>query len=407
MYFDAAIVGGGASGLAAAAFLSRITHVRREKFNICVIDGNVRLGKKLSATGNGQGNVGNTCMSPKNYHGSGPQEYEGSSVKRAYDIISRRQRVHESLFCGIFSADERGRIYPAGRQASALTDCLIRELAENKVATFTGVKVTAIKKDGLFRLTLSDGKSISAKYVLLCVGGKAQKQFGTDGSSYALAEAFGHKITPLYPSLVQLKTDTTYIKTLRGIRADCKLTAVTDGKEAATARGDVIFTEYGISGNAVFSVSSAFAGKTGEVVIEFAPDIDFETLKTDVCGRKTRGYAESELLALTLNNQIGRAVIRRAASGRPEDIAAAAKHFTLNVTGTLGFDYAQVTHGGVDMRSVTDELESKLCKNLFFAGEVLDIDGDCGGYNLTWAFASARHVALAIGSREGCSSEDV
>ena len=406
MNYDVAIVGGGASGLAAASFLGSLTASSRKKFNICVIDGNSRLGKKLSATGNGQGNVCNTSISAQNYHSAGPQNFRGGFVNMAYDIISRRQRAYETLFHGIFTADEKGRIYPAGRQASALTDCLIKGVADHNVATFTGVKVTGIKKDGLFRLTLSDGKCISAKYVLLCVGGKAQKQFGTDGSSYALAEAFGHKITPLWPSLVQLKTDTTYIKTLRGIRADCNLTAVVDGKEVASSRGDVIFTEYGISGNAVFSVSPAFAGKTGEVVIEFAPDISFETLKTDVWGKQKLGYAESELLTLTLNNQIGRAIIKRAASGKPEDIAAMAKHFTLKVVGTLGFDYAQVTHGGVDMRFVTDELESKLCKNLFFAGEVLDIDGDCGGYNLTWAFASAWHVALAIDKREA-PSEDV
>ena len=403
MNYDVAIVGGGASGLAAASFLGSLTVSSRKKFNICVIEGNFRLGKKLSATGNGQGNVGNTSISPRNYHSAGPQNFSGGSVKMAYDIISRRQRVYETLFHGIFTADEKGRIYPAGRQASSLTDCLIKGLAAHNIATFTAVKVTGIKKDGLFRLTLSDGKCISAKYVLLCVGGKAQKQFGTDGSSYALAEAFGHKITPLYPSLVQLKADTTHIKTFRGIRADCNLTAVVDGKEVASSRGDVIFTEYGISGNAVFSVSPAFAGKTGEVVIEFAPDISFETLRRDVLDKQKLGYAESELLTLTLNNQIGRAIIRRAASDKPEDIAAMAKHFTLNVTGTLGFDYAQVTHGGVDMRFVTDELESKLCKNLFFAGEVLDIDGDCGGYNLTWAFASACHVALAIASREALS----
>ena len=403
MNYDVAIVGGGASGLAAASFFGSLTVSSRKKFNICVIEGNFRLGKKLSATGNGQGNVGNTSISPRNYHSAEPQNFSGGSVKMAYDIISRRQRVYETLFHGIFTADEKGRIYPSGRQASALTDCLIKELAAHNIATFTGVKVTGIKKDGLFRLTLSDGKCISAKYVLLCVGGKAQKQFGTDGSSYALAEAFGHKITPLYPSLVQLKADTTHIKTLRGIRADCNLTAVVDGKEVASSRGDVIFTEYGISGNAVFSVSPAFAGKTGEAVIEFAPDISFEALRRDIWGKQKLGYAESELLTLTLNNQIGRAIIKRAASDKPEDIAVMAKHFTLNVTGTLGFDYAQVTHGGVDMRFVTDELESKLCKNLFFAGEVLDIDGDCGGYNLTWAFASACHVALAIASREALS----
>ncbi len=393
-----AIIGGGASGLALAAFLGGCTGEKCRKLDICVIEGGARLGKKLSSTGNGQGNVGNTSVGPRNYHSVGDKK---GAADMAYGIIARSQNIHELLFEGVFSADDKGRIYPAGRQASALTDCLIAKLAREGVATIAGVKVTSVKKDGLFRLTLSDGRKISAGYVAMCVGGKAQKQFGTDGSSYALAEAFGHKITPLYPSLVQLKTDTAHIKTLRGIRADCRLTAVVGGRERASARGDVIFTEYGISGNAVFSISPAFAGQTGEVIIEFAPDISFELLKSDIERKQRLGYAESELLTLTLNNQIGRAIIRRADGNSPEEIAAMAKKFTLKVTGTLGFDYAQVTHGGVDCSLVTEELESKLCKNLFFAGEVLDIDGDCGGYNLTWAFASARQVADAIAKREG------
>lgn len=387
MHSDVAIIGGGASGLAAAALLCRTT-----KLDIALIEGGGRLGKKLAASGNGQGNISNAHISAQNYHGSG--------AARAYDIISCFGKVYERLFYGRFTCDERGRIYPAGRQASALSDCLIAEVRRGGVNVFTGARVVSLERGGQFVLRLSDGSSMTAKYVVMCVGGKAQKQFGTDGSSYALARAFGHRITPLFPSLVQLKTDVAHIKTLRGIRADCNLRAVAEDGGEMSARGDVIFTDYGVSGNAVFSVSPVFAGSRGKICIGFAPGISEEELTADIRLKQSLGYERSEVLALTLNNQIGRAIVRRAGSGDAAVIAHTAKNFTLEVNGTLGFDYAQVTRGGVDMSDVNDDLESALCPGLFFAGEVLDVDGDCGGYNLTWAFASAARVAEAIAGRQ-------
>ena len=387
MHSDVAIIGGGASGLAAAALLCRTT-----KLDIALIEGGGRLGKKLAASGNGQGNIFNAHISAQNYHGSG--------AARAYDIISCFGKVYERLFYGRFTCDERGRIYPAGRQASALSDCLIAEVRRGGVNVLTGARVVSLEKGGQFVLRLSDGSSMTAKYVVMCVGGKAQKQFGTDGSSYALARAFGHRITPLFPSLVQLKTDVAHIKTLRGIRADCNLRAVAEDGGEMSARGDVIFTDYGVSGNAVFSVSPVFAGSRGKICIGFAPGISEEELAADIRLKQSLGYERSEVLALTLNNQIGRAIVRRAGSGDAAVIAHTAKNFTLEVNGTLGFDYAQVTRGGVDMSDVNDDLESALCPGLFFAGEVLDVDGDCGGYNLTWAFASAARVAEAIAGRQ-------
>ena len=387
MHSDVAIIGGGASGLAAAALLCRTT-----KLDIALIEGGGRLGKKLAASGNGQGNISNAHISAQNYHGSG--------AARAYDIISCFGKVYERLFYGRFTCDERGRIYPAGRQASALSDCLIAEVRRGGVNVLTGARVVSLEKGGQFVLRLSDGSSMTAKYVVMCVGGKAQKQFGTDGSSYALARAFGHRITPLFPSLVQLKTDVAHIKTLRGIRADCNVRAVAEDGGEMSARGDVIFTDYWVSGNAVFSVSPVFAGSRGKICIGFAPGISEEELAADIRLKQSLGYERSEVLALTLNNQIGRAIVRRAGSGDAAVIAHTAKNFTLEVNGTLGFDYAQVTRGGVDMSDVNDDLESALCPGLFFAGEVLDVDGDCGGYNLTWAFASAARVAEAIAGRQ-------
>ena len=284
-------------------------------------------------------------------------------------------------------------MYPAGRQASSLVDSLSFTLKERGVEIILSVQVTSVKKG--YELKLSDGRILCAEYVVLCTGGVAQpvlKNF----SPYALAQNFGHKTTELFPSLVQLKTDTRHIKTLKGIRADCRVTASVDGRDEISARGDVIFTDYGISGNSVFSVSPIFADRLGKVKIEFLPDVSVDRIAEDVSKKSALGYPVSELLSGTLHNQIGRAIIKRVNSSDPLDVAKAVKNFELEVTGTLGFAYAQVTRGGVRVEEVSPDLQSRIADKLYFAGEVLDVDGDCGGYNLNWAFSSGRFVAENI-----------
>ncbi len=379
--FDALIIGGGAAGMACAVSLAK-----NSKLKIAIVEAGDRLGKKIAATGNGQGNVSNVDMRVEHFH--------GGNLELVNKIACNDPYEGTYLFDCLFSADDRGRIYPSGRQASALNDCLISKLNN------CGVKIVyskAVKLTKDLNVFLENGKMLFAKYVVLCTGGKAQKQFKTDGSAYLLATALGHSVTKLYPSLVQLKTDTTHIKTLRGIRADCIVTALIDGKPVKSARGDVIFTEYGVSGNAVFTVSAYISdSQNSEISIEFLPDIDKKTIIDNLKTRKENNTATGELLSGTLHNQIGRAIISRVGSDDVQKIAKMLKNFTLPIVGTLGFDYAQVTKGGINMNEVTCELESKLVKNLFFAGEILDIDGDCGGYNLHWAFTSGKTVAKNI-----------
>lgn len=386
MVYDVTIIGGGASGLACAAQLNK----SGKNFKICIIEAGERLGKKLAATGNGQGNVSNLEMTMEHFHGGNTALVEKIACSDPYEGAK--------LFSCLFSADDKGRIYPTGRQASALVDDLIDSVKSPSTDIFTGEKVEKIEKakDG-FEVFRSGGAVIKTKIIALCAGGKAQKQFKTDGSAYSLATSLGHTLTPLYPSLVQLKTETTHIKTLKGIRVDCKISAICGGKLLNTARGDVIFTEYGVSGNAVFSISSCVADKLGVTLsIEFLPDFSAEEIENIITLRKKAGWERSELLSGTLHNQIGRAIIKRAGTDNASVITKTLKNFTLPVSGTLGFDYAQVTKGGINMNEVTDELESKPVKNLFFAGEILDVDGDCGGYNLQWAFTSGKAVANAI-----------
>lgn len=389
MNYDVIIIGGGAAGLACAANLVQ----GGKNIKILLVDAGERFGKKLAATGNGQGNISNADMSVKHFHGGNCALVEKIACADAYAGVG--------LFDCLFTADASGRIFPAGKQASALVDNLLFKLKNSGNVKFvSGCTVNAVKKvaDGFSVCggALGDGSCVS-KYVVFCTGGKAQKQFKTDGTAYSLATHFGHTLTALYPSLVQIKTDAQHIKTLKGIRADCVVSAIYNGKTITKNRGDVIFTEYGVSGNAVFSVSSYITDKQGVTLnLEFLPDFSQEEICKNLSARKKRGCPDGDLLSGTLHNQIGRVIIKRAGSASAEKIAQTLKNFTLEVTGNLGFDYAQVTKGGIKMDEVSEELESKLVKNAFFAGEILDVDGDCGGYNLQWAFTSGQAAAEAI-----------
>ncbi len=378
-HYDIAIIGGGASGCYLAALLSDTER------KTALIESCDRLGRKLSATGNGQGNLSNILMSADKYFSSAPE--------LVADVLCDQSVLDP--FLGIFEADEKGRVYPTGRRASSLTDSLRRKIerAEN-IDVYLGAEVTSLAHG--FVLTFN-GEQISADKVVLAAGGKAQKQFGTDGKAYALAERFGHKTTKLYPSLVQLKTDTENIKTLKGLRVDCLATAIYEGKPLRSCRGDVIFTDYGVSGNAIFTLSSYVTDKIGaEINLSFLPDVGEREIASDVERKQNAGYERSEWLACTLPNQLGRAIMRRCKSDKPEDIARTVKNFRLSCKGTLGFDYAQVTRGGIEMSGVSYNLESEYERGLYFCGEILDVDGECGGYNLHWAFSSAKRVFDAI-----------
>ena len=382
--YDIAVIGGGASGLSCAVRLKQLD----KNLSVLVIEKCDRAGKKLAASGNGQGNISNVDLGGNHYHGSAAYLAEKLCSSRLYNPLD--------MFDFLFLSDKLGRIYPAGKQGSALSDCLLRKAEKLGVEIKLSASVTAIKSG--FSLTLSDGENLRADRVVLAAGGKAQKQFGTDGGGFALAQSLGHGVTALYPSLVQLKCDTRHIKTLKGLRTECRVTARgKDGKISGSATGDVIFTDYGVSGNAIFYVSAYCAGEEGVTLsLEFLPEISEEQIAADVAGKLEKGYPQSELLCGTLHNQIGRAVMRRCQSSDPLTVAKAVKNFTLEAEGSLGFDYAQVTKGGVPASEIDENLQSKVVPNLYFTGEILDVDGDCGGYNLTWAVVSGMHAAKAI-----------
>ena len=392
-----AIIGGGASALFLANALKNTAH-------ITLFERADRLGKKLSATGNGQGNITNLGVDGAEYFSVENAKNKDALVK---SVLSRHGK--DDLFAffkglGVpLIPDETGRVYPASRQASALTDALRFSLANTGVDVCLRAFVTAVKaeKDGyVLTVQTCDGEEkYTAETLVFCTGGKSAKNFGTDGSAYALVKGLGHTVTALYPSLVQLKTDARHTKILKGIRVkDAVVTANVHGK-TQTTKGDVIFTDYGVSGDAVFRLSAFLDGNYDGVklTIDILPELSERGIYTMLL-EKRKAYPDlglGELLFGIVNNQIGRCIMKLAGDDL-QKASALVKAFPMTVTGTLGFDYAQVTKGGVSLSEVNENLESTLKKGVYFTGEILDVDGQCGGYNLQWAYSSARVVADAL-----------
>ena len=399
-----AIIGGGAAGLMLATSL-------KTSGKTVVFERGERVGKKLSATGNGQGNITNLAAEREEYFSfSG-----GAALSR--EIVARYNPQsllsffeHAGL---LLQADERGRVYPAGRQASALTDALRFLAAKRGVELCVKSRVLDLEKQGQgFVLSVqtdeNPARKIYAEKVVLCTGGTVARSFGTDGTAYALAQKFGHTLTPLYPSLVQLKADSKELRALKGIRvADAEVTALFSERaggelhgRSIKVKGDIMFADYGVSGDSIFRLSAFLTHRIQDGVtisIDFLPEFEqahiFAALQ-----RKRETFPElatGELLCGFVNNQIARVVMKRA-NGDLRAAARSVKAFTLTVTGHLGLDLAQVTKGGIRMDEVDNDLQSKKQKGLYFAGEILDIDGQCGGYNLQWAYSSACTVAAAI-----------
>ncbi len=362
--------------------------------DVIIIEKNDRVGKKLLSTGNGQGNITNSHISEENYYG------DKDFVKKAVSVIKETDLTSYFYNLGLpLKECEEGKIYPLSKRANAVTD-LFRAFLSGKAEYVTGTTAKDIRSEnGIFVIDCGDFK-VCAEKVVIAAGGAAGKQYGTDGSAYALLEKFGHKKTKIFPALVQVKTERDKIKGLKGIKEEAEVFAYDKDKFLKSQKGDVLFTEYGISGTAVFQVSGHLgAAASPWVKISFLPDINKEKLKNIISDRmKFAPFMKGEdLLNGIVNKKVGVAITGGLSKITAESLADALKNFTLKVTGTLGFDYAQVTKGGINTDAFnSDTFESNLKKGLYAVGEILNIDGDCGGYNLTFAFASAISAARDI-----------
>lgn len=392
------IIGGGASGMMAA-----LTASERGENEVILLERQSRLGRKLLATGNGRCNLTNRSAAPEHYHGEQP-----SFCRSALQFFDVEQTLAWFHGLGLLTVtEESGRVYPYSDSANSVLDVLRLTLEQRaNVSVRTGFEITALRKSRGRFCAVSDAEELWGDCAIVCAGGCAGGKLGGTELGYRLLGSFGHSRTKLYPALVQLRTDTTFVRALKGVR--CQAAVCADGR---TYRGELQFTDYGISGPVVFELSRCLAPQT--IRIDFLPDLERAEVVELLKNRRAAmpELPSEDLFTGLLHNRLGRTLLRSCGYGldRPcgsfddselSRAAEAAKRFTLAVLGAMGMDQAQVTAGGIRTAEFDpDTLESRLCSGLYAAGEVLDIDGDCGGYNLQWAWSSGRLVGSLKGAK--------
>ena len=388
------VIGGGAAGMLAALTAAENGH------RVLLLERQSRVGRKLLATGNGRCNLSNYHVSPAHYHGgAGFCDFALSQ----FDVGETLQ-YFASL--GLLTVSEAsGRIYPMSNMAGSVLDVLRYALERPEIDLQTGQTVTAIRKmpEGFSVKTETD--TFSARCLILAAGGAAGSKVGGGMDGYRLAKSLGHHRTALYPSLVQLKTDPTYPRALKGVKAQCGISICRGSQVLARNSGEVLFTEYGVSGPAIFDLSRSVSAGGSDLtcLLNFFPDWEEAEVLHWLSQRQAAmaAHEASTLLTGSCHTRLGQMICKSAgftnqrAAGLTRDdlrrIAKQATHFALPITGTCGFDQAQVTAGGLDTSEFDPRtLQSRLVPGLYACGELLDIDGDCGGYNLQWAWSSGR-----------------
>lgn len=399
--FDVFIIGGGYSAMVLASCLK----LKNKNLSVAIAEKMDRVGKKILSTGNGRANLSNENISIDNYHGNAREKVEYAIKK--FDLNSL-ENFYQNL--GLPLTNLEGKIFPLSLQANSVLDVLRMNL--DGCCVMTETEITRVEKPqnkNEFFHIYSYESVFYAKKVVFAFGGSSSKQFGTDGKSFKLASNLGHFITRLHPSLVQMRSDESFINQLKGVKVQANVSLLEkndDKKIVKSFYGDLLFVQGGLSGNTIFSLS-AFLGEAKEpqIVVSFARELSVNRLiECLLLKRKRYPNAFSEdVLNGVVHKQLSRIIVKMVSNkkliGELNDkeikqIAELVKRFPISVSGVFGFDNSQVTRGGIDFSEVDEKtFESKIVNGLFIIGEALDVDGDCGGYNLHWAFSSAMCVA--------------
>ena len=398
------VVGAGAAGMAAA-----ITAARRG-VEVVVLEQNDRPGKKILASGNGRCNIANRHPDPTRFHSAHPELVK--KALRGYDA----QRVLAFLgSLGIETEEEEeGKLFPMGRQAASVVKLLTRECQRLGVKLVTGCQVTGIRREGKEFLLESSRGSYRCHQLLLTAGSSAAPQLGGSNAGMLFAQSLGHRLIPLRPALVALESDARWPRRAAGVKLPARIGLLASGALVTEREGDLLFTDYGVSGLAVLDLSREASLRLAqwepcELSIDLMPRRSKERLEKLLGDRIDprrdlpldlwlEGVLHRKLVPLILEisairaereKQLNRKTIRQ--------LVYAIKHLRLPIEKTRDFRYAEVAAGGIDLAEIDPEkMESRKIPGLFFAGEILDVDGDRGGFNFHWAWSSGIRAGNAV-----------
>lgn len=410
IYHDVVIIGGGASGMTAA-----IT-AKDFGLDVAIVEGTDRIGKKILTTGNGRCNITNSLISfPfENFHSAN----DGFFIKSLNKFsVEDTKAFFLNLGLPIIEL-EKGKNYPQSLQASSVVDILKMALEEREIPVYNSYKVKSIHKSkGKFTLSTGneDSSVIKCKKLIMACGGKSAPKTGSNGSGYTLAKSLGHSIIEPNPAIVQLKLSHNKLKALSGIKFNGYAEVLCDGKSIRKEFGEILFTDYGISGPPILQISreaslGCFKGKEVKILVDMMPDKSLKELEDFLEGHfAVFSYREviNSLIGV-VNKKMIPILLREAGIDNlhkpcyeltwkeKKALINLMKSWEFKCVGTNGFQAAQVTTGGINTKEVDSEtLQSKLVDNLYFCGELLDVDGDCGGFNLQWAWSSGFTAALS------------
>lgn len=396
MIYDIAVIGGGASGFAAAVSAKQTA----PKASVIILERLARSGKKLAATGNGKCNLSNTNIKAENYHGS----FDVMSVLERTPKAEEYFRSTYGVLCVTGSEGRNGGLYPKSNSANTVVNAIRSKTEELGIEEKCGFEVKAIHKEKKGYRLVSDEGEISAERVIIACGGYAGTSFGTDGSMLRMLKDMGYKSSKICPAVASLGVAEN-LKALKGVRVRGSVSAVADGKLIRTETGEIQFNENNISGICVFNLAYLFAEYEGRLKLkaDLFPQMSEKELSdylfNEVFRQRAKRTAE-ELLTGIFVKSLAVYLVKRALDRSINDyisklkksdadrLAHTIKNLEFTVKGSSSWQNAQVTMGGIKSECVTNDFESKLHSGLYLCGEILDVCGDCGGYNLQWAWSS-------------------
>ena len=387
------IIGAGASGMAAALWAAQEPNVQ-----VILMERQARVGRKLQATGNGRCNLSNEKFHISHYHGENPIFTE--QVFSQFGVEDTLNWFSSLGLCTV--TEQSGKVYPYSDQANSVVDVLRLALDKENITLRLGFEAEKIKYSPNGFTVESKEEIVTCDRLIVACGGLAGSKLGGTMAGYKLLSKLGHRSTKLRPNLVQIQSRWQALSSLKGVRANCNVEILHNGDMFAQSRGELQFTEQGLSGPVIFEISRDVCSASGSWIarLDFMPQWNEDKLMAHLQNRMQTNYPIDELLTGVLHNRLGRVLtqcagIKGKASCKDlsqrelEELCRCVKALEVELTEPMGMENAQVTAGGVQ----TDDfdpytLESKKIPGLFVCGELLDVDGDCGGYNLQWAWSS-------------------